>query len=135
MKGTENFKKIIQQHLNRAASMNSLFAKRLEDPDKNIDDCITYILKQVKESGSNGFEDSEIYGMAMHYYDEKDLKVGKPISGKVVVNQQIKLTEEEIEEARKQAKQKVLEEEMAKLRKKPAKKVEPKKDDDKPTLF
>ncbi|MBP9481471.1 MAG: hypothetical protein KBF15_08460, partial [Parabacteroides sp.] len=37
-------------------------------PEKNIDDCVTYILNEVKKSGCNGFADDEIYSMAVHYY-------------------------------------------------------------------
>lgn len=86
MKVTENFKKIIQNHLNQVAANDKLFAQNLVKKNKNIDDCISYILNQVRISGCNGFADEEIYNMAIHYYDEDDLKVGKPIKAQVVVN-------------------------------------------------
>ena len=86
MKGTDHFKTAIQNHLNGLAAKDELFAETLKKPDKNIDDCITYILNQVKSSGCNGFADEEIFGMAVHYYDEDDINVGKPITGTVVVN-------------------------------------------------
>lgn len=89
MKASPQFKEVIQNYLNEYAKQDSLFAKSLEKENKNIDDCITYIFNQVKASGCNGFADEEIYNMAIHYYDEDDLKVGKPISGKVVVNHSI----------------------------------------------
>ena len=134
MKPSETFKNIIEQRLKVAAQHNSVFAEKLKNSDKNIDDCITYIFNQVKSSGCNGFEDTEIYGMAMHYYDEDDIEVGKPINAKVVVNQEVKLTEEEIKEARDKAKEQVLAEEMARLRKKPAKE-DPEKKPEEGTLF
>jgi len=87
MKGTDNFKKVIQKQLFIIAGKDELFAKSLLKNDKNIDDCITYILNQVKESGCNGFADDEIFNMAIHYYDEENINIGKPISGQVVVNQ------------------------------------------------
>ena len=37
----------------------------------------------------NGFDDDEIYSMAMHYYDEDDIEIGKPISCKVMVNHHV----------------------------------------------
>ncbi|MDM1548604.1 PcfK-like family protein [Empedobacter falsenii] len=86
MKGTENFKNVIQNHLNVIASKDALFAKNLAKENKNINDCITYIFNQVKQSGCTGFADDEIFNMAIHYYDEENIKVGKPISGQVVVN-------------------------------------------------
>lgn len=87
MKGTDNFKNVIQKQLYIIAGKDKLFAKSLLKDDKNIDDCITYILNQVKESGCNGFADDEIFNMAIHYYDEENINIGKPISGQVVVNQ------------------------------------------------
>lgn len=86
MKASPHFKTAIQKHLDGLAANDELFAETLEKPNKNIDDCITYIFNQVKASGCNGFADGEIFGMAVHYYDEDDINVGKPINGKVVVN-------------------------------------------------
>ena len=86
MKASPHFKTAIQNHLNGLAANDELFAETLKKPKKNIDDYITYIFNQVKASGCNGFADEEIFGMAVHYYDEDDIKVGKPISGTVVVN-------------------------------------------------
>lgn len=122
MKSTDNFKKAIQSHLNKVAEKDSDFAKKMENQDKNIDDCITYILNQVKKSKVHGFEDSEIYGMAMHYYDENNIKVGDSINMDVRINHHVELTEEEIEELKKEAKQKVLDDEMKRIKSKPKKK-------------
>ena len=103
MNGTEQFTRTIAEYLNLRAATDPLFAPKLRKPHKNIEDCITYILKQVQQSGCNGFEDDEIYSMALHYYDEDDLEVGRPVACHVVVNHTIVLTEEEKAEARKQA--------------------------------
>ena len=53
---------------------DELFAAKYDNPDKNIDDCVTYILNWVQKSGCNGFCDDEIYGQAIHYYEEKDIE-------------------------------------------------------------
>ena len=103
MSGTEQFTRTISEYLNLRAATDPLFAPNLAKPHKNIEDCITYILKQVQQSACNGFEDEEIYSMAVHYYDEDDLDVGSPVTCHVVVNHTIVLTEEEKAEARKQA--------------------------------
>ena len=103
MKGTELFKAAIQNYLEYRAMTDDLFAPRYANPAKNIDDCITYILNEVQKSGMNGFNDDEIYSMAMHYYDEDDIEIGKPISCNVMVNHHVELTEEEKQNARKKA--------------------------------
>lgn len=86
MKGTDNFKQVIEEYVNNFASTNASFAEKLSNESKNIDDCITYILNKVKASGCNGFADDEIFGMAIHYYEEQNVEVGKPIDTVVVVN-------------------------------------------------
>ena len=103
MKGTDVFKETIKSYLDERAVSDKLFAISYHKEGKSIDDCITYILNQVKNSGCNGFADDEIYGMAVHYYDEDNIKVGNKINATVVVNHKVELTEEEKAEARKKA--------------------------------
>lgn len=86
MKGTEQFQNTILTHLQRVAVSDSAFKSKFENPKKNIKDCITYILNWVQKSGCNSFEDKEIFVMAMHFYDEHKINVGKEINAKVVVN-------------------------------------------------
>ena len=104
MKGTAAFTDTIKSYLEQMAEYDSTFAERYADPNKNIEDCVTYILNQVQNSGCNGFEDDEIYSMAVHYYQESDIEVGKPIdNAHVAVNHVVELTDEEKEEARREA--------------------------------
>ena len=125
MKSTDNFKRAIQDYLEARAKTDELFAKSYAKPNKSIDECITYILNEVQRSGCNGFEDNEIFGMAVHYYDEDNLDVGKKINCNVVVNHTVELTEKEIQEIREKARNAFYEEQLAKQREslKPKKKV------------
>lgn len=133
--GTDYFKLTIQNYLDARAREDELFAPRYANPKKNIDDCCTFIINQVRQSGCNGFADEEIYSMALHYYDEEDIDIGKPVSCKVVVNHTVELTEEEKAEARRNAIRKAESEAYAKLAKVKSK---PKKMEDNklmPSLF
>ena len=103
MKVSTYFQTEIQSYLEQRAEYDELFARSYRNPLKNIEDCITYILNEVQKSGCNGFADDEIFGMAVHYYDEADIEIGKPIDCKVVVNHAVELTEEEKAEARREA--------------------------------
>lgn len=115
-KATDYFKQTIQSYLQRRAQEDELFALRYANPKKNIDDCITFILNYVKQSGCNGFADDEIYSLAMHYYDEDDIDIGKPLTNcKVVVNHTIVLTEEEKAEAHVKAMQRATDEAYRKI--------------------
>jgi hypothetical protein len=136
MKSTETFKKTIQNHLDQLAAKDRLFAETLKKENKNIDDCITYILNEVQKSGLNGFEDSEIYGMAVHYYDEDDIKPGRRTNpATLVVNHVVELTEEEKAEARQKAIDKVIADEQEKMKKKREVKKPATPSAPKPSLF
>lgn len=125
MKGTSHFKRTIEAYLAQRAAEDTLFAATYKKPNKNIDDCITYILNEVKRSGCNGFTDGEIFSMAVHFYDEDSIEVGKPINAQVVVNHTVELTPEEKEEARRQAIEKAQREAYQKMtQRKPAAKKE-----------
>ena len=124
MKGTEHFTRTIAEYLNQRAMTDPLFALNLMKPNKNIEECITYILNEVQKSGCNGFDDDDellrawlekIFSMAVHYYDEDDVEVGKAISCQVAVNHIVELTEEEKAEARQEAIKQYQREELAKL--------------------
>ena len=102
-------------YLEQRAEEDTLFAKKYRNPAKNVDDCVTHILNYVQKSGCNGFTDGEIFGQAIHYYEENEIEVGKPINCQVVVNHVVELTEEEKAEARQNAVRRYQEEELRKL--------------------
>lgn len=116
MKVSVSFKNAIQSYLEQRAEYDELFAHSYRNPLKNIEDCITYILNYVQKSGCNGFDDDEIFGQAVHYYDEADIEIGKPIDCKVVVNHHVELTEEEKAQARRDAFKRAEDEAYAKLK-------------------
>lgn len=103
MKTTDHFKNTIKSYLDKRAQEDPLFAVKYSNETKNIDDCVTYILNTVQKTGCNGFTDDEVYGMAVHYYDEESIDVGKKITAQVIVNHTVELTDEEKKEARQKA--------------------------------
>ena len=115
-KSTDYFKITIQSYLEQRAQTDELFAPVYAKPNKNIDDCATYILNYVQQSGICGFTDDEIYSLALHYYDEDSIEIGKQINCNVVVNHAIILTDEEKAQARQKAIQKAQDEAYAKMK-------------------
>lgn len=135
MKATTHFKNTIQNYLEQRAQTDAMFEWAYTTKEnKNIDDCCTYILNQVKESGCNGFADDEIFGMAVHYWDEDNIDIGKPINCHIAVNHIVELTEEEKEQARKDAIEKVHNEAYNKMRQ-PIKKAKRVALNQQPSLF
>lgn len=105
MKSSISFQNTIQSYLEQRAEYDELFAHSFRNPLKNIEDCVTYILNEVRRSGCNGLDDEEVFGMAVHYFDEADIEIGKPINCKVVVNHMVELTAEEKQQAHTEAMQ------------------------------
>lgn len=128
MKGTDLFKKTIQDYLDNKEKTDVLFAERRKAIGRSIDDIVTYILNEVKKSGCNGFADDEIFGMAVHAAEEKDLTVGSPIqTGDIRVNhvEEAKLTDEEITAAKLAAAKRLEDETYQKLKERKAAKKQP----------
>ncbi len=134
MKASNHFRDTIKAYLDRRAEEDVLFSFQYSKPEKNIDDCITYILNQVQKSGCNGFADDEIYSMAVHYYDEDNIEIGKSINANVVVNHVVELTSEEREEARREAIQRAQDEAYKKMTQ-PVKKTKKVEINPQPSLF
>ena len=104
MKATEAFAKTIGAYIEREKQADSLFAKCVDDqPAKTVQGCVNYILKEVKKSGVVGWTDAEIFGMAKHFYDEKELKDPGAISARVIVNHHVELSDEEKAKAKEKA--------------------------------
>lgn len=132
--GTDAFKNTIDLYLQRIALEDPLFAETLKKENKNLDDCITYIFNTVQKSGCNGFTDEEVFQMAVHYYDEDNIEIGKKVNAQVVVNHHVELTQDEITKAKEKAIETVISEAKQKMATKTVKKKE-QPISDTPSLF
>lgn len=110
MKVSNAFKKTIKAYLEKRASEDELFAVTYQKENKNLDECCNYVMKCAKEGNCGGYSDDEVFGWAVHYYDEDDIKNIKPVSGKVVVNHSVALTEEDKKLAKEKAMELLIEE-------------------------
>ena len=79
-------KERIKDYLDERASKDELFAKSYAKTNKNIDECYDYIVgearKQCKDSDSICISDDVVYGWAVHYYDEDNIKIGRSTESK-----------------------------------------------------
>lgn len=78
-------KQVIQSYLEERAKRDPLFATSYAKPNKKIDECYDYIISQAKKCGGSVvcMSDDEVFGLAVHYYDEDDIKVSKQNNYKV----------------------------------------------------
>lgn len=76
-----NFETTIQTYLENRAKEDSLFAETYKKANKSIKECCKYIYSRARKlaAGGNavGIDDATVYGWAVHYYDEDDIKVDK----------------------------------------------------------
>jgi hypothetical protein len=126
MKATEHFKQTIKAYLDERAKNDELFAVSYAKENKNMDDCVTFILNQVKRSKCMGLTDEEVYSLAVHFFDEEDIEIGNPIACNVIVNHTVKLTEEEKAQARQEALKEYQAEQLRKMQKRTNKPKTPK---------
>lgn len=78
---TTTFEATIQKYLEIRAKEDSLFAETYKKANKSIKECCKYIYSKARKlaAGGNavGINDATVYGWAVHYYDEDDIKVDK----------------------------------------------------------
>ena len=100
-------KEIIKQYLDNRAKTDELFAVAYAKPNKSIDECMQYIMGEAKKQGGSAvcISDEVVFGWAVHYYDEDNIKINK-VSGRASVSAstpQVELTEAEKASAKEQA--------------------------------
>ena len=128
MKG---FQTAIKDHLEKMAAQDEVFGAKFRakcaSEENSIEQCCGYIVAEVQKNHKKGnsavLTDDEVFGMAMHYYDE-DLKNVKTAKCQVVISKE-ELTEEDKErirrEAREEAEKAVKAEEHARIAREQAK--------------
>ena len=126
MKATEHFKQTIKAYLDERAKNDELFAVSYAKENKNMDDCVTFILNQVKRSECMGLTDEEVYSLAVHFFDEDGIEIGNSIACNVIVNHTVELTEEEKAQARQDALKEYQAEQLRKMQKRTNKPKTPK---------
>ena len=100
-------KERIKDYLDERASKDELFAKSYAKTKKNIDECYDYIVgearKQCKHSDSVCISDDVVFGWAVHYYDEDDIKVDRSTESKESTEMSEEDKKKVLQEARKKA--------------------------------
>lgn len=127
MSNNNSFKNAVKLYLDTRAANDELFAVTYKKENKSLDECCNYILSEAKKRGNAVcMSDDEVYGLAIHYYDEDGLKVEKAsgCSRASVSTPKVNLTNEDKKAAHEAAIKRLAEEQYQSLRKKPAKKKE-----------
>lgn len=71
----------IKNYLDGRAKEDSLFAETYKKENKSIEECCKYIMQQAQKmynkrvNGGIAIDRKTVYGWAVHYYDEDDIKL------------------------------------------------------------
>ena len=105
-------KQIIKAYLDDRATKDELFAVAYAKEKKSLDECIAYIFQEARNLGEAVcVPDETVFGWAVHYYDEDEIKINKTVLGKVKRTSapDVELSEEEkaklLEDAKAEYKQ------------------------------
>lgn len=95
-------KQAIKTYLDNRAKTDELFAVSYTKTNKNIDECFNYVVGEAKKQGNAVYlPDDVVFGWAVHYYDEDDIKINRlPANTRVSAKASVELTEEDKEKAR-----------------------------------
>ncbi|MBB4804564.1 hypothetical protein HNP37_004661 [Flavobacterium nitrogenifigens] len=85
MKGADKFNTAIENYLNEAAKVDAVFAQHYGKAAKSLESCFNYIFGEVKKTGCCGFDNQEIFDMAVKYYTDDTIGVPAPIKCRVEV--------------------------------------------------
>lgn len=97
------FAEAIKSYLDRRAAEDPQFAESYANPKKSISECCDYIVSEVRKQNRMAMTDDEVYGLAVHYFDEENpgkIDKGAASRAKVVVPE---LKEKEREQLRAEA--------------------------------
>ena len=112
--------KKVKDYLDGRAGSDELFAAMYAKPGKTIEACWAYIVNVAKKRGSGCvcMTDEEVYGLAVHYYCEDDLK-SEPLPENfkcLAPEPKVWLTDEQKQRVREEVEAEVREELKKKLR-------------------
>lgn len=76
------FETAIKTFLDNLANEDAAFAETYQKPNKSISECCQYICQEVEKNRKGAkcvaCSDEEVYGLAIHYYDEDNIVVNGP---------------------------------------------------------
>lgn len=115
------FEQAIKTYLDKRAQDDPLFAVSYAKPKKSIQECARYCMQEARKLVKDNVavvDDPTLYGWAVHYYDEDNIKVTgnySQVHAEVSHTPKVELTEQEKAEAKKIAMERAIEEQRKQL--------------------
>ncbi len=77
------------EHISTLALNDELIAKTIEKENKSFNEMWAYIISEARKSAQNSaacLTEDEVFGLALHYFDEDDIKVNSKSKAKVTTS-------------------------------------------------
>lgn len=87
------FEKIIKEYIEKACEQDEVLAGKYEKSNKDIEGCCKYIKSQARKKAEGGcavIEDAQVFGWAVHYFDEEMTAPKEEVACKVESRMTIK---------------------------------------------
>lgn len=124
----KKFEDAIRSYLDQRAVSDPQFATAYARENKSIEECCRYIIGEAhkqQEDGRAVIPDEEVYGWAVHYYDEDDIEIAQVRGGVVSHNvPSYEPTEEDKRKARERALQRLEDEQYRGLKQERKRKID-----------
>lgn len=81
----------IGKYLEERAKSDPSFEKILHKENKSLNECFQYIINEAKKQAKSNcacIDDDTVFGWAVHYYDEDDIKIKTTNITKVISHEQ-----------------------------------------------
>lgn len=69
----------VKAYLDKRAAEDQQFAEKYANPKKTLSECVKYLYGEAYKRAAGGkccyIPPEEVYGLAVHYYDEEDIKI------------------------------------------------------------
>lgn len=115
------FEQALKTYLDKRAQDDPLFATSYAKPKKSIQECARYCMQEARKLVKDNVavvDNATVYGWAVHYYDEDNIKVTgnySQVHAEVSHTAKMELTEQEKAEAKKIAMERAIEEQRKQL--------------------
>lgn len=86
LKAEGSVQEVILAYINENAS--EALTEKINKGTKTLADCVEYIKSEAKKLASNGstmVTDNEVFGWAMHFFEEDSIKAGQKVQARVEV--------------------------------------------------
>lgn len=86
-KVNKEFVKVIREYLEKRSEEDTLFSGKYRASKKTVEQCCDYIISEARKRGSHAvvIGHEEVFGMAVHFFDEDDIQPVEPEVGTSVI--------------------------------------------------